>query len=241
MFTLLRGKQDDARRLQVRCLAPRGAVHHACLAADVHLLHGGPRVHQGAGLRGCHMRITSLTRTRRPRWTARRRRWESPTLRRTSWATWSTWNCRRWTRSSTAGAHGAAPSRPLSHLGRHARGAGPCRDPFCDRCFAPARVVAAGARSDVVGTVESVKAASDVYTPVSGTVTEVNDELVDNPALVNESPMDRAWFVRVKVGPDRGRTDSGAQLLTLGPTARAPPGCARVRRPSSPTPASWAT
>lgn len=58
-----------------------------------------------------------------------------------------------------------------------------------------------GACSDAVGTVESVKAASDVFTPVSGTVVEINEELVDNPALVNESPMDQAWFIRVKVGP----------------------------------------
>lgn len=41
---------------------------------------------------------------------------------------------------------------------------------------------------------ESVKAASDVYAPISGTVVEVNEEVVDNPALINESAYD-AWFV----------------------------------------------
>ena len=41
---------------------------------------------------------------------------------------------------------------------------------------------------------ESVKAASDVYAPVSGTVVEVNEELVDNPGMINESAYD-AWFV----------------------------------------------
>lgn len=43
---------------------------------------------------------------------------------------------------------------------------------------------------------ESVKAASDVYAPVSGTVVEVNEELKDNPALINESAYD-AWIVAI--------------------------------------------
>ena len=45
--------------------------------------------------------------------------------------------------------------------------------------------------------VESVKAVSDVYSPVSGEVVEINEELLDNPALINEAPYD-AWFVKVK-------------------------------------------
>ena len=45
---------------------------------------------------------------------------------------------------------------------------------------------------------ESVKAASDVYAPVSGTVVEVNDELEDNPALINESAYD-AWIVAIDI------------------------------------------
>jgi glycine cleavage system H protein len=47
--------------------------------------------------------------------------------------------------------------------------------------------------------VESVKAASDVYSPVSGSVTEANQAIVDQPALVNESPEDGAWFFKVKL------------------------------------------
>lgn len=43
---------------------------------------------------------------------------------------------------------------------------------------------------------ESVKAASDVYAPISGTVVEVNEELEDNPALINESAFD-AWIVTI--------------------------------------------
>ena len=44
--------------------------------------------------------------------------------------------------------------------------------------------------------VESVKAVSDVYSPVTGEVLEINEELLDNPALINESPYE-AWLVRV--------------------------------------------
>ncbi|MGE5546760.1 MAG: glycine cleavage system protein GcvH [Solirubrobacterales bacterium] len=47
--------------------------------------------------------------------------------------------------------------------------------------------------------VESVKAASEVYSPVSGTVTEGNSALDDQPGLVNESPEDQAWFFKVKL------------------------------------------
>lgn len=43
---------------------------------------------------------------------------------------------------------------------------------------------------------ESVKAASDVYSPVGGTVVEINEELVDNPGLINESAYD-AWLIAV--------------------------------------------
>ncbi len=53
-------------------------------------------------------------------------------------------------------------------------------------------VVAGEAFADV----ESVKAVSDVFSPVSGVVAAVNEELLDNPALVNESPYD-AWLVKV--------------------------------------------
>lgn len=45
---------------------------------------------------------------------------------------------------------------------------------------------------------ESVKAASDVYAPISGTVVEVNEELVDNPGNINESSYD-AWFVAIEM------------------------------------------
>ncbi|MEA2756073.1 MAG: glycine cleavage system protein [Aliidongia sp.] len=47
--------------------------------------------------------------------------------------------------------------------------------------------------------VESVKAASEVYAPVSGTVTASNDQLADQPALVNEDAADAGWFFKMEI------------------------------------------
>ena len=49
---------------------------------------------------------------------------------------------------------------------------------------------------EAFGDVESVKAASDVYSPVTGTVSAVNEELLDAPESINEAPYD-AWFIKV--------------------------------------------
>lgn len=49
------------------------------------------------------------------------------------------------------------------------------------------------------GILESVKAASEVYTPVSGEVIEGNNAVVDNPKLINESPFDEGWLFKVKL------------------------------------------
>ncbi|MEF3365925.1 glycine cleavage system protein GcvH [Methylocystis sp. 9N] len=55
--------------------------------------------------------------------------------------------------------------------------------------------------------IESVKAASEVYSPVSGEVVEVNSELGETPALVNDDPLGRGWLVRVHTS-DRTEFDS---------------------------------
>ena len=56
---------------------------------------------------------------------------------------------------------------------------------------------------DALAVVESVKAASDVYAPVSGEVVEVNSALPDAPETVNATPETDAWFVKLKLGdPD---------------------------------------
>lgn len=52
---------------------------------------------------------------------------------------------------------------------------------------------------DDMAVVESVKAASDVYAPVSGEIVEINDAIVEDPAKVNEDPAGAAWFVKIKL------------------------------------------
>jgi glycine cleavage system H protein len=50
-----------------------------------------------------------------------------------------------------------------------------------------------------VAVVESVKAASDIYSPVSGSIVAVNDTLKDKPELLNSSPLDQGWLFRIKM------------------------------------------
>lgn len=60
---------------------------------------------------------------------------------------------------------------------------------------------------DSLGVVESVKAASDVYAPISGTITEVNHPLETNPALLNTDPYGQGWMVKIKpTHPDELQT-----------------------------------
>jgi glycine cleavage system H protein len=54
-------------------------------------------------------------------------------------------------------------------------------------------------KGDVLAVVESVKAASDVFMPVTGEILEINDQLEDSPELVNEDPYGEAWLVRVTI------------------------------------------
>ena len=55
------------------------------------------------------------------------------------------------------------------------------------------------APKDVAGVVESVKAAADVYMPISAVVTEVNEALRADPSLANSDPMGAGWFFKVKL------------------------------------------
>ena len=55
------------------------------------------------------------------------------------------------------------------------------------------------AQKEVAGVVESVKAAADVYMPVSGEITEVNEALRDDPSLANSDPLGAGWFFKVKL------------------------------------------
>jgi glycine cleavage system H protein len=56
------------------------------------------------------------------------------------------------------------------------------------------------------GAVESVKAVSDVYAPVSGTVEEINEELPDAPEIINTSPYGDGWMIKVRI-TDAGELD----------------------------------
>lgn len=55
-------------------------------------------------------------------------------------------------------------------------------------------------QGQAAGAVESVKAASDVYAPIGGQVSEVNEELESRPELVNQSPYDEGWFFKIAGG-----------------------------------------
>ena len=62
-------------------------------------------------------------------------------------------------------------------------------------------------KDGTAGVVESTKAASDVYTPVSGEVIETNQMIVDDPAKINEDPEEKAWFFKLRI-KDKTEMDS---------------------------------
>ncbi|KAF9082688.1 glycine cleavage system H-protein subunit [Mortierella sp. GBA35] len=57
-------------------------------------------------------------------------------------------------------------------------------------------------KGDTIGSVESVKAASDIYAPISGTVIEVNAALGDEPGLLNTNPEDSAWLCKIQLSSE---------------------------------------
>ena len=65
-------------------------------------------------------------------------------------------------------------------------------------------------KGDILGTVESVKAASEIYMPISGTVVEVNEELTSVPEILNEDSYEKGWLI--KVTSDSAKEDSGDLL-----------------------------
>ena len=64
-------------------------------------------------------------------------------------------------------------------------------------------VVKAG---DSVAVIESVKAASDIYTPLSGTIVEVNEEVSNDPSIVNRDPMETGWLFKLEVVDEKTET-----------------------------------
>jgi glycine cleavage system H protein len=73
---------------------------------------------------------------------------------------------------------------------------------MCGRVFAhaPADVaeIEAAVEQDEIGTIESVKAVAEIYTPLAGEVVEINEALKDDPELVNEDPHADGWLVKIK-------------------------------------------
>ena len=55
--------------------------------------------------------------------------------------------------------------------------------------------------NDEIGTIESVKAVAEVFTPVAGEIVEVNDAVVDDPELLNEDPHAEGWLVKLRFSP----------------------------------------
>lgn len=52
-------------------------------------------------------------------------------------------------------------------------------------------------KGEIFGTIESVKAASEIYMPVGGTVVEINEKLIESPELLNENEFDEMWLIKV--------------------------------------------
>lgn len=70
-------------------------------------------------------------------------------------------------------------------------------------------------QGEVTGVVESVKAAADVYMPVSGEIVEVNEALRADPSLANTDPLDTGWFFKVKLS-DPSQLDGLMDETTYG-------------------------
>jgi glycine cleavage system H protein len=74
---------------------------------------------------------------------------------------------------------------------------------------------------DTVGVIESVKAASDLYSPVAGRVVEVNESLNDKPEQVNQDPYGSGWLLKVRLNGDLSEgllDEAGYRALTEGQT-----------------------
>jgi len=81
------------------------------------------------------------------------------------------------------------------------------------------KVGASFSKHDVFGTVEAVKAVSELYSPVSGDIVAVNDRLDKEPALVNSSPYGDGWMIKVRLKDPNERKqllDAGAYSAHLG-------------------------
>lgn len=58
-------------------------------------------------------------------------------------------------------------------------------------------------KNEVFATIESVKAASEIYMPISGKIVEINEQIVDNPELLNDDSFEDKWFIKVESNADQ--------------------------------------
>ncbi len=72
-------------------------------------------------------------------------------------------------------------------------------------------------QGETFGTVESVKAVEDMYPPVSGTVIERNEAIIESPELISEDPYGEGWLLKVRINPDDSFDDilSGSEYKAL--------------------------
>ncbi len=62
-------------------------------------------------------------------------------------------------------------------------------------------------KKDTVAIVDSIKASSDIYCPIDGMIEKINEELIEHPELINKSPYESGWIVKIKP-QDKGQLDS---------------------------------
>ena len=62
-------------------------------------------------------------------------------------------------------------------------------------------------QNDTIAIVDSIKASSDIYCPIGGVIEKINEELVNHPELINQSPYDSGWIVKIKP-EDKNQVDS---------------------------------
>lgn len=70
-------------------------------------------------------------------------------------------------------------------------------------------------QGDSIGSVESVKSASEIYTPVSGEVTDINEKVEEVPAVLNADPLGEGWLAQIKVSDVAQQFDNNDSLLSL--------------------------
>ena len=70
-------------------------------------------------------------------------------------------------------------------------------------------------KEEIFGSVEAVKTVSDLFLPVSGEITEMNEGLEDNPELINDDPYGEGWIIKMKISDQGELTNNGRCFLSL--------------------------